>query len=176
MTTKISRRSVSASTRKVSAIFAVLFITTALAFARTPASADKYSMEDQRTLETYALSADNVAKVTVAAKSLQPVEASDPSVAKFLQHVSGETLDQTFKRIDANSKVAAALHSSGLSTKEYWMTSTTATMAYLTTQMLTNGMPQSTLDSMFPWKASATQIAFVKAHQTEIDQWMQIKR
>jgi len=176
MTTRISHRTVSTATRKVSAAFAVLFITATLAFARPPASADKYSIEDQRTLETYTLSGDNVTKVTAAAKSLEKIEASDPSVAAFLQHVSGETLDQTFKRIDANSKVAAALHSSGLTTKEYWMTSTTATMAYLTTQMLTNGMPQSTQDSMFPWKPSGVQIAFVKAHQTEIDQWMQIKR
>jgi len=176
MPNRISHRNAFANVRIFSASFAVLLITASLVFAHQPVSADKYSREDQHALETYSLSGDNLIKVTPAAKALQKLEASDPSVSAILLHVSGETLDQTFKRIDANSKLAAALHVSGLSTKEYWMTSATATMAYITTQMLTNGMAQSTMDSMFPWKASADQITFVKAHQTEIDQMMAIKK
>jgi hypothetical protein len=176
MTNKISHRNAFAFTRIFSAIFAVLLITATLAFAHQPASSDKYSPEDQRTLQSYSLTADNLKKAISATKALQKLEATDPSVSTVLKHVSGETLEQTFKRLDANSKLVALVRSSGLTTKEYWMTSTTMVMAYLTTQMLTNGMPQSTIESTLPWKSSADQIAFVKAHQTEIDELMSIEK
>ena len=176
MTIKISRRNAFASARILSTIFAILLITAGLAFAHQPASSDKYSPEDQRILQSYSPTADNLKKIISATKTLQKLEATDPSVGTVLKHVSGETLEQTFKRIDANSKLAAMLRSSGLTTKEYWMTSTTIVMAYLATQMVTNGMPQSTLDSTLPWKPSADQIAFVKAHATEIDGLMSIEK
>jgi hypothetical protein len=122
------------------------------------------------------LSIDNVNKVTVAGKALHTVEASDPSVEKLLQHVSVETLDQTFKRIDSHSKAAGAIHSSGLTTRDYWLTSGCATTAYVISDMITNGVPSGTLDRMFPWKPSTEQIAFVKAHHAEMEQWMAIKK
>ena len=176
MTNKTFRRNTFAITRIFSAIFAALLITASLALANPPASSDKYTPEDRHALETYSPTADNLKKIISATRALQKLEAAYPSVSGTIKHVSGETLDQTFKRIDANSKLAAAIHSSGLTTKEYWMTSTTVVMAYLTTQMVSNKMPQSTMDSTLPWKASAEQIAFVKAHATEIDDLMSVEK
>jgi hypothetical protein len=176
MPNETSRRTTFACTRIFFATFAVLLITASLAFAHQPASSDKYSPADQRTLESYSLTGDNLKKAISATKALEKLEATDASVSTVIKHVSGETLDQTFKRIDANSKLAAALHSSGLTTKEYWMTSTTVVMAYFAEQMVSNNMPQSTIDSTLAWKASADQIAFVKAHQTEIDALMSIEK
>jgi hypothetical protein len=176
MTNQIFHRSVFAATRKYSAVFAVLLIAASLGLAQQPPSRDKYSKEDQRTLETYVLSIDNVNKVTVAGKALQKGEASDPSADRLLQHISGETLDQTFKRIDSNSRAADAIHNSGLTTRGYWLTSGCAITAYVISQVMTNGLPSGTLDQIFPWKPSTEQIAFVKAHQGEMEQWMAIKK
>jgi hypothetical protein len=177
MTNQMFYRNVFAATRKFPAVFAVLLITASLGLAQQPPSPDKYSKEDQRALETYALSIDKVNMVTVAAKALQEVEASDASVDKLLQHISGETLDQTFKRIDSNSKAAGAIHSSGLTTRDYWLTSGCAMTAHVICDLMTtNGLPSGTLDQMLPWKPSTEQCAFVKAHQTEMEQWMAIKK
>lgn len=176
MTNQIFHRNMFAATQKFPAVFAVLLMTASIGVAQQPPSQNKYSHEDQRTLETYVLSIDNVNKVTVAGKALQKVEASDPSVDEFLRHLSGESLDQTFKRIDSNYQVTGALHSSGLTTRDYWLTSGCASAAYVISQMMTNGLPSATLDQMFPWKPSTEQIDFVKAHKTEMDQWMAIKK
>jgi hypothetical protein len=176
MTNQIFHRHVFAATRKYPAVFAVLLIIASSGLAQQPQSRDKYSPEDQRTLETYVLSIDKVNMVTVAGKVLQEVEASDASVDKLFQHISGETLDQTFKRIDSNSKAAGAIHGSGLTTRDYWLTSGCATTAYVISNMITNGLPLETLNQMFPWRPSTEQLAFVKAHQTEMEQWMAIKK
>jgi hypothetical protein len=176
MTNQLFQRHVFAATRKFPAVFAVLLIIASSGLAEEPQSRDKYSPEDQRTLETYVLSIDKVNMVTVAGKALQDVEASDASVDKLLQHISGETLDQIFKRIDSNSKAAGAIHSSGLTTRDYWLTSACAMTAYVICDLITSGLPSGTLDQMLPWKPSTEQCAFVKAHQTEMEQWMAIKK
>jgi hypothetical protein len=176
MKDQIFHRHVFAAIRRFPAVFAVLLIIASLGLAQPPQSQDKYSQEDKRTLETYVLSIDKVNMVTVAGKVLQEVEASDASVEKLLQHISGETLDQTFKRVDSNSKAAGAIHSSGLTTRDYWLTAGCAATANVVSTMITNGLPMETLEQMFPWKPSTEQLAFVKAHQAEMEQWMAIKK
>ena len=177
MKDQIFHRYVFAAIRKFPAVFAVLLSIASLGLAQQPPqSQDKYSQEDKRTLEAYVLSIDKVNMVTVAGKVLQEVEASDASVEKLLQHISGETLDQTFKRVDSNSKAAGAIHSSGLTTRDYWLTAGCAATANVFSTMITNGLPMETLEQMFPWKPSTEQLAFVKAHQAEMEQWLAIKK
>lgn len=175
MPNEISRRTALAYARIFSAVFVVLLITTTLAFAHQPPASDKYSPEDRHALETYSLTADHLSKLIPAVKALQKLEVGDPSVEERLKHVPGETLEQMFKRIDSNAKVAAAVHVSGLSTKDYWMTGATVAMAYLVAENSASSASQSAMAAL-PWKPSADQIAFAKAHHAEIDQLMSIEQ
>ena len=143
-------------------------------FLITPSTclAQGLSKEDKHVLETYALTIENLNKTIAAQKGIDKIVAADSSIAKSNAPPPGETLDQKVKRIDANSKIAGAIHSVGLSTRDKALTEACAMTAYLSSESIKAGMPPEQAARTFGWKPSAAQIEFAKAHHAERERWI----
>jgi len=173
MTNNISQRRVFAAARTVAAVFAVLLITASLGLGQ---QAPQLSKEDRHTLETYVLSLDKLNKAIAVQKDINKIVATDPSIENSMKQVSGETLEQQFKRMDSNPKIANALHKAGLVARDWRLTQACAATAYMVAKTKKDGGSPEQMEQvmkMFPWKPSPEQLAFVDEHHAEMGKFMQ---
>jgi hypothetical protein len=129
---------------------------------------------DEAALARLYLTTDNVARATQASRNIAQLGATDPQLLKRLDQeaplTDAQTLQQAADRLASIPQVRSAIERAGLSPRDYVLVSYTIAQADIVTAHRRQRGATS------PDVVSADNLAFVAAHQREIERFRQAVR
>lgn len=134
------------------------------------AGAASIAAADDAAVAAYPLTMAGLKRYFAAVRFLQKLAAADPSFKAFMESDAalGEGQSDREKILQSNPKMAAILRANKVTARDYVVGGRALAAAYIVSKKL--GESSAELRKAFP--ASDAQVAFVKAHEVELDPYM----